>query len=183
MMPGGDDENGEDLTIDLTRTIFIYGILHTISNCTKDLGKGGLQWYDKFLEYLTHICRLLSRRWSKSRLLETCFRDPPVSLFSREVIMFNYVVFPSRWGSVLMAAEALIELRLVLRRAWSMQRFTFNGARDNDEEQGDDAAAGEARVKVRLVDEAVTSKLFWGFLVMVSFVGKVLLYVTGWAEG
>ena len=66
-----EDSEGEDLRIDFTASIFVAGILHIISNLTKDLNKS-LHHFKTWVDQLKDVCKLLKRRWSRDRLKESC---------------------------------------------------------------------------------------------------------------
>ena len=59
---------------------YIPGMLHIVSNITKDM-ELALAWFHNFLKYLTNICRLLSRKWTRQRFRETCLRSPAAAAF------------------------------------------------------------------------------------------------------
>ena len=184
-----DGDGGIDsFAIDNTKAIFIAGILHCVHNCTKDFGKGFLEYYDVFVERLTHVCRLMSRRWSKQRLLATCFSTLPQSTYYGEFAKFNWVVYPGRWGSILRAIVAILPLKVPLRFAWSYPAYNFNAPamnRDGDGGGGNDEEDERAQnaVKAGIANDAIVSNLFWAYLQMLSLVGAVLLHVSSWAEG
>lgn len=109
---------------------------------------------------------MLSRRWSKDRLLSTCFVDLPALAFAPKVRAFNNVVFKGRWG----------DLGPALRSAWSKRKYLF----------GVDAAPAEREdggINIQQISDAVESKFFWAYLSMICRGGDVLRHLAGWSEG
>lgn len=171
----GDVDNLRATVVDLTRGLYLPGVLHTIHNCTKDLGTG-LGFWDEWLEGLMHVCRLMTNKWSKTRILQTCFRDLPARAFATQVREFNCLVFSGRWGSILVAVQELLPLHNVLRAAWS--RHTYGHVGNRDEDGGWGGAA-----KVDIVDKAIHSPKWWAYTQMVAHISSALLKAAGWAEG
>eukprot|EP00969_Alexandrium_andersonii_P284699 12585102-Alexandrium_andersonii.AAC.1 len=133
-------------------------------------------WAD-FLAALKHVADLLRHRWSKDRLLATCFKDPPASACRSDIEGFSAQVYEHRWGTVLHAVAEILPLEKILRFAWSHQAFTFqHGA-------GAAAAADDDRgVHVHAVDKAITSEYFWRYCNLVDMLGDVLRHAQHWAE-
>ena len=75
---------------------------------------------------LTHLTRLVSRPWSKARLLATCFSAAPHCYFAEEVRRFHNHVYEARWGETLAAIHNLLPLRRCLQAAWDIGKFCFN---------------------------------------------------------
>ena len=150
--------------IDLRLALYTCGILRVIHNATKAVGGLGLLYWDTFIIQLTHVSRLLKRKWSKQRLIATCFRDPPASAFAERVRQFDKSVYVGRWASIILAIAALIPLEDALRSAWSLAAFTMGG-RVREEDLGRDGAC-----KLDICDEAINSELFWSYLKMVGTV-------------
>ena len=68
------------------------------------------------------MCR---RKWSKHRLLTTCFNALSFVLVANLVETFSEVPYDGRWGSMLLAVSALLELAPYLPHCWSVDKFTF----------------------------------------------------------
>jgi hypothetical protein len=90
--------------IDLTRSIYVPGLLHIVHNCVKDLSLPLVMW-DDFVKQLRHVARLLCKRRSRQRLMETCFSTPPHSFFRNQFAHFNADVYEGRWGTVCSRAQ------------------------------------------------------------------------------
>ena len=63
--------NGAQVTVDTTHSIYIPGLLHIIHNRMKYLSAVLSSQWPTFVNQLRHVCRLLSRRRSHGRLMET----------------------------------------------------------------------------------------------------------------
>ena len=86
-----DDELGgahEALRVDTSRSLSVLGILHVVHNAVKELHNAMSHWAT-FTEDLKLLCDLCRRPWSKDRLLQTCFADPPQSNFKGLYIHFR----------------------------------------------------------------------------------------------
>lgn len=160
----------------LRGSIVIAGVLHILHNCTKDLGSC-LTWWTTFTELLTHLTRLLSRPWSKQRLLATCFAEYPQRAYIGDIQAFNAQVYEARWGQTLHAISELVPLKAVLRSAWNLRRFTFGNVDGVDRDRGDDQS-----VRLSLADQAIRSDQFWAYLDMIDLVGHVINEAALWAE-
>lgn len=169
--------DAQGLLVDCTGSIFIAGILHIVQNCTADLSKV-LAYWPNFLPGLTHICRLLSRPWSRSRLLHTCFGKPPQSAYKRSFSSFNQSVYQGRWSSVVAAIHALLPLQEPLRQAWSLSDFTFG--QESGAKQRDD---GEHCLRLEIADAAIRDDIWWAYAQMLAHVADALAGLAGWSEG
>ena len=121
------------------RSVFLAGPHHNISNMQGDLDQVLEHWH-VFIEMLKHVCRLCTRRYSKDRLIESCFTTP---LFLRIYIpllrSFSGHVYDKRWCTAASAVVQLINLRTGLRQGWNLRRYQAGsarpqGARGNDDE-------------------------------------------------
>ena len=160
----------DPLMLDMRNSIFIPGVLHVIHNMTEKLSES-LDHYDRYLEYLKHVCRLLSRRWSKDRLKENCFKNH-LKVYEPLLEQFNAEVYEGRWGSVLHAVSELLPMRSALQAGWSKARF--GGAVH-------ESADGKS-MKLDVADWAIHSNWFWGYTVMLSNLGEMVEHVAHWAE-
>ena len=127
---------------------------------------------------LTHVCRLLKRRWSRQRLLETCFAHEPRLHFRNWFHSFKADVYEGRWGSIVQAVGQLLPLMRALRNGWSLRRFGHGKAAGEMHEANTDK-----KVKLEIVDEAIRSDLFWGYLIMVDTFLELFEKLVAWAEG
>jgi hypothetical protein len=109
--------------IDLRPSLFLTGILHVIHNITSSL-PDTLIWFELFEYYLTHISRLLKRKYSCDRLLESCFQREPHSLYRKEIKAFDGAVYKGRWATLLDACHQLLPLEGPLRSAWDLDAYT-----------------------------------------------------------
>jgi hypothetical protein len=102
-----------DRIVNLASTVHIPGSLHILHNMTKDM-LNVLQYSDVWVSQLSSICKLLSRSWSKRRLLFTCFREGHASAFAKDVATFHAEVHTGRWASIAFAVSQLSSIRVAL---------------------------------------------------------------------
>ena len=125
---------------------------------------------------LKHICRLLSRRWSKHRLVRECYSSEDMEVLAPLILGFNKLIYNKRWGTVMAAVHALIPLFQVLRRGWSFERFSRGSNLREDEED-------ESATRYGLADQGISSLYFWGSCLMMDSVATVFLYLQHFFDG
>eukprot|EP00969_Alexandrium_andersonii_P105159 4640180-Alexandrium_andersonii.AAC.1 len=108
----------------MSRSLLVPGMLHILSNAVQDLRDVMPGWGD-WVAGLKHVCTLLRKPWSKDRLLQTCFAQPPASLHRGLYQHFSGQVYEARWGTVTDAVEQLLPLEPSLRFFWSADAFLF----------------------------------------------------------
>jgi hypothetical protein len=168
----------EPYAVDMSRCVYIAGVLHIVHKATEELA-GVLVHWDTFIEELTHVTRLLSRQWTRSRLIATCFAEMPQRAFVDEYASFSGGVYVGRWGSVVEALCQILPLERTLRYAWDKDKFLFGAGNEEAVREGE----GELKVvNVHKADRAIRSDLFWGYSKVLNSVGELLDEVCGWAE-
>ena len=169
---------GPSLHLDFSPQIYIAGLLHIAHNISKDLHQA-LEHWPVFVEQLTQVCKLLSSRISRQRLLETCFAEPPWSAFQARFESFTAQVYGGRWNTAMEAAQDLLPLIQILRRAWSASKFGVKGQdRDGEEPDGDRSRV----LSLKVVDEALRSSMFPAYLHAMHRVAECLSHISHWAE-
>lgn len=167
-------QNDDSYRVDLRGSVYIAGVLHVLHNCTERLTET-MEWWETFVQWLTQVANLLGRDWSRARLLATCFSEWPHRAWQDSFRSFTGHVYEGRWGSVLYCVRQLLPLKLPLVAAWDARKFSFG-------EQLRDEGEGNQSVRLRVVDQAIQSKLFWGYLEMVDVLGSALRRAGAWAE-
>ena len=151
-----DDIRLDNLFVDLHACIYIPGLLHIAHNCVNDFNVVLADSWRDFVHYLKHVCRLLSRRRARTRLLQTCFLAEPFCHVTQKFHNFNQHVYEGRWGSVAAAIGELLLLELPLRGAWSLPAYSHGqrherrpapGANDQDNEHSTDFKVIDAAIK------------------------------------
>ena len=164
--------------VDFSKAIAIAGLLHIIHNSSSDLGKSMSCW-DTVIQQLQHVSRLLRRRESKTRLMESCFNDPIGKHFHAEIKAFQCKLHTGRWGSVAACILGVLGLETVLQYGWDASKYK-NGrvlaGHDGDE-------ANPFGVDIAVVDGAIKSEIFWARLKMLESLAVVLQKCLAWAEG
>eukprot|EP00959_Pyramimonas_sp_CCMP1952_P230123 4811301-Pyramimonas_sp.AAC.1 len=118
---------------------------------TEKLGDA-LDHFSRWFDGLKHICRLVSRRWSKDRLLESCFSNPCFDQHRRQLEDFSVEVYEGRWGSILVALSTLLPLQRILRMGWSLTKFG-NATRE----------PGEKNLRIDVADQAIRNHWWWAY--------------------
>ena len=144
---------------DLSGSIEVAGILHIIHNAMKSLASA-MPRYESETRSLKHVCRLLSRKESRTKLLSSCFQSRGhlgVELAkSPELCTFQAHVHTERWGTVAHAIERVLAVRDVLLWGWDLRRYSPQSRPDQEREENDHP------VKVDVVDKAMRSAASWG---------------------
>ena len=149
--------------------------MHIIHKATENFLLVLSQW-TWFITGLKHVCRLLSRRHSKTRLLEPCFQQVPQCHYQQQVRSFNHQLNEERWGTVLAAIANRLPLMRVIRHAWDRNRYMAGGSASHDKDNNDQS------VKADLAHEVLVSDFWWAFMIMLDQVAEVLLALVEWAE-
>lgn len=136
-----------------------------------------LEWMGEFVRYLKPVCKLCTKKFTKRRLIATCFQERPASLHTASIEAFHAVVYEGRWGSILHCAQSLLEVETPLRMHFDTRAYTF--AKPYKAPAEDD----DHQINVELVAEAISNAKFWGYCTMIATLGKFLMYVMRWAEG
>ena len=80
-----------------------------------------------FIIGLMHICRLLTNKWSKHRLIRASFAEGDAVAFQDDIMNSHARVKKARWGQVMHAALQLLPLANVLNRFWSKVSYLRGG--------------------------------------------------------
>jgi len=171
-----DDPDLADVWVDLSWSTFIAGMMHIIQNLTRGL-KDSLTYFETWLRFLTHICRLLARRHSRARFFETCLPEDRRQFLQElfDVCKTGYDVYEGRWGSIIKAVWMAMCVELPLRKFWSKDKYMHHGAEEGERE---DAKS----LKVSVADEGIQLELFWVYGRMIDALGEVLEVLGAWAE-
>lgn len=168
--------------LDLSATVEVSGLLHIISNASKDLVKVMVVYKDA-TERLQRVSNVLRVKETKERLMETCFSTSPVgqALYDRCIRQFSGECYPERWGTVATCILQMTkELKSALDYGWDVNKYTF-GKDPSKPEQVDHEADHQARIDV--VDETLTDEYWWQYWFMLARIAKVLHAALIWAEG
>ena len=154
--------------IDFTQAVGVPGMLHIVHNSTNDLSKA-VQHFDEIISQMTALSRLLRKRDSKARLLETCFSDHVGRFLQDEIRRFSAKLHTGRWGTIAACVEELLQVEAPLRFGWDLAKFGRNRQQEDS-------------VDVAVVDAAVKSSFFWGFLHMLKILTDVVQTAMHWSE-
>ena len=173
--PGLEKEGAEmellldDPTVHLSfnNAMGLPGLLHIIHNAAADV-LTVTPLLDQQIANLGLVCDLLSNGQSRARLLERCF-NTSVGFYLRDKLKnFNHRVYRGRWGSVAFAVQALLDVRVSLTHAWSLEKY----------------AAEQPKVgkELREVDAAIHSAYFWGCMEVLNMLYSLVRDAFLWAE-
>ena len=126
----------DGFVLDFRHSLYIPGLLHITHNIAKDLPAILVHW-EIFVEQLRHVCRLLTSKWSKQRLLQTHFIGAELADVCKKISSFGCKVYEGRWGEVLKCIEVIAPLHDVLQSHWNISSFLAGGgvSERNDREQ------------------------------------------------
>ena len=119
-------QQADPYEINMSHTIYISGPHHILNNCQKDFPKVLANW-EWALVRLTHLCRLLTRKYYKARLLATCYSAANTEAFADDVQNFHGHVYTERWGATAAAVTRLVPLLPMLQHAWDKDAFLHGG--------------------------------------------------------
>jgi hypothetical protein len=99
-------------------------------------------------------------------------------------------LYLGRWSNVIQTVSDLLDVELLARRSWNLQKF-LDGARDrNGDGDSGDSSDDEVERKVgismkglRKVDEGMQKPVFWGMCFIVWCVNYAMETVAAWLEG
>ena len=178
--PGEEADGGAaddaSLFLDLTKSLFICGLLHVVHNITEGI-VAVMVWAPTFVEMLTHLTRLLKKRWSRQRLMASCFAHGPAFHFRGLFSHFSASVYEGRWGSLLHAISRILPLKASLRMFWSLANY--QGGAGGDQAQ---PRPGQHSIRLDLVDQAIGSDMFWAYAEALDYLGETLTSLVHWAE-
>ena len=80
---------------------------------------------------------------------------------------FQAHVHTERWGTVAHATERILAVRDVLLCGWDLRRYSPQFRPDQEREENDHS------VKLDVVDNAIRSPAFWGYMVMLGVLAMV----------
>ena len=112
--------------MDMNHTVYISGPHHVLSNCQNDL-PGLLQWWGWTMDRLSHICKVISRKYYKARMLETCFSSANTCAYAADIERFKAGPNSHRWGTVAAAVCQLVAIFPGLVFGWNKAAFLGRG--------------------------------------------------------
>jgi len=152
------------LLLDLTHSVHLAGLLHICHNCVEGL-KGVLQHWLTYVESLKVICRLVTVKRFKHRLLQTCFSTAPWVVFEEDIRKAIMKPYDSRWATILHATFSLLEIKAPLRGGWNAAAYQAGNVAGPHDPAGD-----EFTVNIVKADAGISSNLFWGYACMLDII-------------
>ena len=156
----GGDVEASPYDVDFRKTVFISGPHHELSGLIEYMHTA-LLWWSWCVPRLQEICNLFPLKFSKRRLLETCFKWPrPTYVYRDEITKFYALVYEKRWGTVSAATVKLSQLRMVIRQAWD--KDAYSQGRDMAENADENDQSSRGSVQVERADEGIRSSFSGG---------------------
>ncbi len=125
-----------------------------VHNIVESLSEVLVEWA-QVVEWLISVNRLLVNKFTRDRLLETCFARPPYNVYRADYRAYcGRKIFSGRWGTVLDACKSILPLEASLRAAWSLDQYRYGlpgGGHDR---------AGEGSPNLDTANKAITSPFF-----------------------
>ena len=174
--PGLGPDLAEQLIVDTTAWLPCPGLLHTIHNATKEL-PSAMRSFDIYLRQLKLVCDVLRRQFSKERLIETCFGQPPACYQTHLVKQFQASVYTGRWGSIASATVDLAELEAVLRFAWDVTKFNRGKPLPPEQREDPDDEHSKYRLNLHELDRAIKSAWFWSYRQMMQIISETVMHL------
>ena len=181
----GDLGNTSDcqLCVDVQSSLEVPGLLHIISNAGKALA-AAMVGFDDAVTKLMKVSNLLASKEHKDRLYETCFsRTPAAQQLFEPLWRFDTKCHLERWGTVSHCVVDVLDVEAALRHGWDLDLY-LNGSQNFPELDRDLEANPDNPHKTRLdlVDEAIRSPCWWGYITMLSKLAVALNVLLSWAE-
>ena len=179
-----DEDFGGDMAkpeVDLTSSLDTPGMLHVISNATKDLKKS-MTMYSDMVQNAKAVADLCRRKESCDRLIATCFSDSIGMVLQADIRAFHGHIYLERWGTVADCVPRLLKIRAALTSRWSIKKYN-DGDVAAARRQDDPDVPHPHSVRLDIADAAITSPGFWAYMLMLNVIAEVLDRLLHWIEG
>jgi len=188
---GEDSQLCSDDTVGLENTVPFCGLLHVIHNAGNDLEKS-MKTLQGTVDTLDEITKMLRRKRTVERLCETCYNSPLGRPMQSKLKSVKVKVHRKRWGTVAHANVSCSGVELELRWGWSknkyMRKSTHMGesevvyADDNALRMEGELDGWDHAVKVESIDKGIMDPFFWGSLMMMENIYRILRVLMRWVE-
>ena len=131
---------------------------------------------DTAITKLQAVSNLVRRKATCDRLCERCFCNAAGRALQHRLRSFAGHVHRQRWGTVAECIRDMLEMKAALRYEWSNDAYL--GGSDPQPRAQDP----QHSVNVELVDEAVCSEEWWGMLVCLDKLHRVIIISQRWSE-
>ena len=169
------EEPVDPYAIDMGKSLYLSGPHHVLHNLQEGLAEVMIA-YVWFIELLKHLCKLLTNRWSKERLLRSCFTSGPSTMFYESIRKFQRKVYEKRWGTAAAAVNDILNLHQALQRFWNVGRF--KAGREMQYDPNNDSHSAN----VAVANEAIRSPVFWAYSIMMDLVSWLILTCSSWID-
>ena len=164
--------------VDLGNALGFSGGHHILHNATDGLRDAMPMWADH-LPRAKNVCRLLRRPDMLTKLCARCYDSPLAKNMVPLLKAFRGHIHEARWGTIAFAVPELLKVQRTLQFGWDKARFI----RGEVPQRGDDRAADtDMGAMVDSCDAAITSPLFWAWLVALDKLCDVLRCGICWLE-
>ena len=173
--PAGSDDN--PYYVNLEHSLYIPGMLHIVAKISENLSLVLVVW-PSWIPRVKEVTRMLKKKHTKSRLLQTCFSAPPHLWYRTNIEAFDKDCYDGRWNSILSANDDLLECQGPLQDGFDLHKYS-RGKVDNDGAGADKASRS---IKLDVVSAAIGDPYFWACCRLTSFLGECLLQISTWSE-
>ena len=176
--PPEPEDEGSNWYADVEAIMSIPGLLHIIHNAFKDLPGSMTHCSDAILR-LSKVAQFLSRKESKERFIATCFQGRLGDILAKLIKEYKAAVYEERWGTVSNCILMTVPLEDALRSMWVLDKYMGKSSSSIRNPPDEDDSHN---VRVDLVDEAITSPLWWAYIKMLAKFAYVQVTLLKWAE-
>ena len=112
----------------MPKALHLPGFCHAVHNCTQNLNSA-LAKFDRFLEQLRVVHKLLSSPMRRSRFVEVVLQGTPVYAVGKELFhRFSRALYEERWGEIATYLKKARPLYVFLKLYWDEVAFVRRDA-------------------------------------------------------
>ena len=161
--------------VTLAGSLPIAGVLHIISGLASRTQRLTPD-VEASITKLQAVANLVRRRASCDRLCERCFSTVAGRGMQHRLRAFSGKIHKQRWGTVALCISDILEIRNILCFGWS--KDAYQDGRPDEHRPGN----AEFSVSVDQVDEAITSPEWWGMMMALDRLHRVVITTQMWSE-
>ena len=164
-------------------TLRVAGSIHILHNAGEHFCSQ-LEYWPTFISALRPLAAFLHNGAAVERFIERCVLDSDQAPYAHLLERSFQAVYTSRWGSVMKVLSDLLDVRVVLQRAWNKTAF-LDGV-PTRRGRGSGAGAGDLALdedEIAKIDSAICSPVFWASVYTSWSLQLALDELTSWCEG
>ena len=166
----------------------VMGVLHIMDNAMRHQCDR-MMFFPAVRRQINAISLFLRRKYTRERLIATCFREAPASAWASLMDATIPALIDWRWGVLAVVLKSILDREVPLRQHWSLARVNLDGALDGPEaaEGGHDGNDNEDNPRrgadVATVDAAIRCPFFWAYAHMMELLACCSELLCRWLEG